>query len=97
MGSGFSKMRKQARLLQDQMEQMRGELEKKEATGSAGNGLVKIVLTGEKQIKKIEINPECVDPQDVEGLQDLIIGAFADASKKLEEETAGLSVPGLGL
>lgn len=84
MGSGFSKMKKQARLMQDQFGKMREELKSKEVMGSAGNGLVTVTLNGEKVLKKISINPECVHPSDVEGLQDLIVAAFEDAAQKLE-------------
>ena len=82
MGSGFSKMKKQAKMMQEQYSQMRQQLESKMVEGSAGNGLVTVTLNGEKELKKISIRPECVNPQDVEGLQDLIVAAFADASKK---------------
>lgn len=85
MGSGYSKMKKQARAMQAQMGQMRETLKNTEATGSAGNGLVRVTLDGEKNLKKIAINPECVTPNDVEGLQDLIMAAFADAKQQLEQ------------
>lgn len=84
MGSGFSKMKKQARAMQAQMENLRENLKSTEATGSAGNGLVTVTLDGEKNLKKISIKPECVTPDDVEGLQDLILAAFADAKQKIE-------------
>ena len=84
MGSGFSKMKKQARMMQDQIGQVRENLKKTSSTGSAGNGLVAITIDGEKSIKSISIKPECVNPNDIEGLQDLIIAAFADAARKLE-------------
>jgi DNA-binding YbaB/EbfC family protein len=84
MGSGFSKMKKQARMLQNQVSQARENMQKTEVTGSSGNGLVSITLNGEKSMKAIAIRPECVDPGDVEGLQDLIIAAFEDAVQKLD-------------
>ncbi len=87
MGSGYSKMKKQAKLFQDQMAKMQEDMQKLEVSGSAGNGLVEITLTGEKEIKKLTIKPECVDPEDVEGLQDLIIVAFNEAAKKIEENS----------
>jgi DNA-binding YbaB/EbfC family protein len=83
MGSGFSKMKKQARLMQEQFSQMQSELAKKEIEGQAGNRLVVVTLDGKKNLKKIAINPQCL--ADVEGLQDLIIGAFEDAASKLDE------------
>ena len=91
MGSGFSKMKKQAKLMQAQMGQIKEQQAQKTVEGSAGGGLVTITLNGEKTLKKIIIKPECVNPNDIDGLQDLILGAFEDASKKLEaeEDTAG--------
>lgn len=84
MGSGFSKMKKQARLMQEQMSQAQTKMESTQVEGSAGNGLVTVVLSGVKDLKKISIRPECLT--DAEGLQDLIIAAFEDASKKLEKK-----------
>ena len=84
MGSGFSKMKKQARMMQEQISQMRGNLENLRVEGLAGAGLVTVTLNGEKELKKICIKPECLT--DVEGLQDLIIAAFTDASRKIDAE-----------
>ncbi|MFS8563529.1 MAG: YbaB/EbfC family nucleoid-associated protein [Rhabdochlamydiaceae bacterium] len=84
MGSGFSKMKKQARLLEEQYTKARQDIEGREFTGSAGNGLVNIVISGDKEIKSIKIKPECIDISDLEGLEDLIKAAHADASKKIE-------------
>jgi len=97
MGSGFSKMKKQAKLFQDQLAQMQDEMKKLEVTGTAGNGLVTVVLSGEKELKKISINPDCVDPEDIEGLQDLIIAAFHDGAKKIEEKNPSGGMDALGL
>lgn len=97
MGSGFSKMKKQAKMFQEQMAKMQEDMQKLEVKGQAGNGLVKITLSGEKEIKKLSIKPECVDPEDIEGLQDLIIVAFNDAAKKIEENSPSNSMGGLDL
>lgn len=83
MGSGFSKMKKQARMMQEQVSQMREQLANATFEGSAGSGLVTLTLNGEKELKKISIKPECLS--DLEGLQDLIIAAFEDASQKIEK------------
>ena len=93
MGSGFSKMKKQARLMQDQFSQIRDNLQKTEVTGSAGAGLVTVTMDGEKSVKKILIKPECVNPSDVEGLQDLIIAALQDASQKLASTHSSSQTP----
>ncbi len=86
MGSGFSKMKKQAKLMEQQFELMRNERKKTLVTGTSGNGLVTITLNGEKELQSILIKPDCGDPKDVEGLQDLIQAAYADAYSKIEEE-----------
>src|SRR5688572_27117218 len=91
MGSGFSKMKKQAKMMQAQMGQMRQDLASQTAEGSAGGGLVTVLVNGEKEIKKITIKPECVNPNDIEGLQDLIIAAHEDALSKLPEPTNPLA------
>lgn len=93
MGSGFSKMKKQARMMQEQFSQMKEKLQDTLVEGSAGNGLVTVTLNGEKEMKKITIKPECVNPNDIEGLQDLILGAYEDAAAKLASQTSG-SMPG---
>ena len=87
MGSGFSKMKKQRRGLEEQFSKMQEEMQASEFKGLAGNGLVEIVLNGEKKVKSLIIKPECVDPSDVEGLQDLIMAAFESAEKQIEEKS----------
>ena len=66
---------------------MQNQMQHTEITGSAGNGLVTLVLTGDCEMKSITIKPECVDAEDIEGLQDLIKAAFKDAKGKLESQT----------
>jgi DNA-binding YbaB/EbfC family protein len=90
MGSGFSKMKKQMRMMQDQMSQVKETLQKTIVQGSAGGGLVTVTINGEKDLKKITIKPECTS--DLEGLQDLIIAAFEDASAKLESQQNSLNL-----
>lgn len=98
MGSGFSKMKKQARLLEQQMEKMKDELKNKTIIGTSGNGLVTVTLNGEKELKNIQIKPECVDPNDLEGLEDLIKAAFENAYSQVEEEGSPMGLPaGLSL
>ncbi len=79
MGSGFSKMKKQAR----QFGRIQEEMKTKIFEGSSGNGLVTIVLNGDKELQKLSIKPDCVDPTDVEGLEDLIQEAFSNAYKQI--------------
>lgn len=93
MGSGFSKMKKQARQMEQQMELMKESLKSKSFVGISGNGLVTVTLNGEKALTNIKIKPECVDPSDVEGLEDLIKAAFQDASSKTSEEESPFGLP----
>lgn len=86
MGSGFSKMKKQAKMLEQQFSKMQEELQTIEVTGEAGNGLVKITLSGDRKMKKISIDKECVDPEDVEALEDLIQAAYTEAAKQVDEK-----------
>ena len=95
MGSGFSKMKKQARMMQEQYAKMREEMQNKRVTGTSGNGLVTITLDGEKTMQEIKIKPDCVDPEDVEGLEDLIRAAYNDASSQLESESSDNDMSGL--
>lgn len=96
MGSGYSKMKKQARLMEQQLETMRNDMKNKQMTGTSGNGLVAVVINGEKELLEITIQPQCVDPGDLEGLQDLIKAACDDAYRKLSDDNpmASLSLPG---
>ena len=77
MGRGFAKMMKQARLLQQ-------ELQALECTGKAGGDLVTIVVSGERELKSVKIHPDCVDPKDVEGLEDLIVQAYQNAIQQVD-------------
>lgn len=96
MGTGFSKKKKEAKLLQEQFSQLQNQMQNAEATGSAGNGLVTITLTGDGDLKKVKINPDCVDPDDVEGLEALIKSAHADAQAKLKSQAPNMpKMPGL--
>lgn len=89
MGTGHSKRKKQARELQGKLMNMQKEMVEKEVSGQAGNGLVQVVMTGEYKIKSFKINPECVDPEDIEGLEDLVKAAFTDALTKLDKPSEG--------
>lgn len=92
MGSGFSRKKKDAKLMQQQITQMHQQMSQTEMKGSAGNGLVTITLSGDGEMKTVKIKPECVDPEDVEGLELLIKSAYNDAQKNLKEKApAGMS------
>ncbi len=72
--------------MQEQFSQIKDKMQDTSVEGSAGNGLVTLTLNGSKELKKIAIKPECIDPKDVEGLQDLILAAFEDAASKLDNQ-----------
>lgn len=93
MGSGFAKKKKEAKLMQEQLSKMQNQMQSMEVVGSAANGLVTITLTGDNEMKNIKIKPECIDPEDAEGLEMLIKTAYADAQKKVKDQAP--SLPGL--
>jgi DNA-binding YbaB/EbfC family protein len=92
MGSGFAKKKKQAKQFQNQLMQAQEQLSNTTYTGTAGNGLVNITISGDFEIKKVSIAKECVDPEDVEGLELLVTAAFKDAAKQAQDS----SMPNLG-
>ncbi len=85
MPGNMSNLMKQAQRMQRQMEESQKELEEKEVTGTAGGGAVSITVSGKKDIKKVKIDPEAVDPEDVEMLEDLIMAAANDALHQIDE------------
>lgn len=97
MGSGFAKKKKEMKKMQQQMEEMQEKMKTTTATGTAGGGLVSVTLNGEHEMTRISIKPDCVDPEDVEGLEDLILAAYNDAKKGIEKQTPSLGggFPGL--
>ena len=92
MGSGFSKMKRQAKQLEDQLSKFQEEMRNKTFQGSAGGGLVKVTINGEKEIQEVKINPECVDPEDIEGLEDLIKAAINDSHKNIDNDQGAMGL-----
>lgn len=100
--SQINKLLKQAQKMQSQVAKIQEEMQKKEFEGVSGGGMIKAVLNGANQLVAIKINPEVVNPQEVEMLEDLIIAAHSAAMEKLKETsettygslTGGLSLPG---
>ncbi|PRZ43010.1 hypothetical protein CLV47_10366 [Antricoccus suffuscus] len=76
---------KQAQQMQEQLQKAQQEIQSATVEGSAGSGLVKVVMTGGGELQSIEIDPKAVDPDDVETLQDLIIAAVRDGSREASE------------
>ncbi len=79
---------KQAQQMQSQMQEMQTKLEAMEITGEAGAGLVKVILNGKSDMRKITIDPKIIDPSDTEMLGDLILAAHRDAKTKIEAASA---------
>ena len=104
MGVGdMQKQLKQMQAMQREMEQSQAELAEREFTSTAGGGAVEVVINGNKEITKLNIDKDVVDPDDVEMLQDLLIAAVNEGMRQVdavvEQEmskiTGGLGIPGL--
>jgi DNA-binding YbaB/EbfC family protein len=101
---GFGNFAKMAQQMQADMARAEQELTQLQVEGTAGGGAVKAVVTGKREIVSIEIQPDVVDPEDVEMLQDLVLAAVGDAlqkARKAEEDrmariTGGIKIPGMG-
>jgi len=96
-------MMKQMQKMQKKMAEAQEELGEKRLEGTAGGGMVKVIVSGQKEVLEVVIDPSVVDPEDVEMLQDLVVIATNDAMTKAEELsnstmgqfTKGLNLPGM--
>ena len=103
-GGGQAAMMKKVQQMQEDMQNKQAELEAAEYEVTSGGGMVKITISGTKEIKSLKIDPSVVYPEDIEMLEDLIVAAVNEAVSKVEstaeEEmakiTSGLNIPGLG-
>lgn len=87
-GMNQAAMLKQAQKMQQEMLRMQEEMENKTYTAAAGGGMVKATVSGKHQLMALEINPEAVDPEDVEMLQDMVIAAVNEAMRTADEDSA---------
>ena len=87
MPGNMNNLMKQAQRMQRQMEEAQKELETKEVTATAGGGVIEVTVSGKKEVTKVKIDPEAVDPEDVETLEDLVMAAVNEAFKKIDEES----------
>lgn len=87
MPGNMNNLMKQAQKMQKQMEESQKALEEKEYTATAGGGAVEITVSGKKEVIKVKLAEEAVDPDDVEMLEDLIMAAMNEALRKMEEES----------
>ena len=102
-GMNQAAMIKQAQKMQMEMQRMQEEMENKTYTAAAGGGMVKASVNGKHEVVNLEINPEAVDPDDVEMLQDMVIAAVNEAMRAADTEaannmsrlTGGLNLGGL--
>ena len=86
MPGNMNNLMKQAQRMQQQMEEAQKALEEKLFTVSAGGGAVEVTISGKKEITAVKIDPEVVDPEDVEMLQDLVMAAVNEAFRTVEKE-----------
>ena len=88
MPGNMNNLMKQAQRMQRQMEESQKELETKEFTAKAGGGAVEVTLTGKKEVMKVKLSQEVVDPDDVEMLEDLVMAATNEALRMAEDANA---------
>lgn len=94
---------KQAQKMQEEMERVQKETEEETVEAAAGGGAVKVVVSGKKEIKSLTIDPDAVDPDDVETLEDMIMAAVNEGIKRADDLmaermgaiTGGINIPGL--
>ena len=99
MPGNMNNLMKQAQKMHKQMEENHKALEEKEFTATAGGGAVEVTISGKKEVTKVKISEDAVDPDDVEMLEDLIMAATNEALRKVEDEAAkamGKLAGGLG-
>lgn len=88
MPGNMSNLMKQAQRMQRQMEESQKELETKEFVAKAGGGAVEVTVTGKKEIAKVKLSEEVVDPEDIEMLEDLVMAAANEALRMADEANA---------
>jgi len=102
-GGNMNKMMKQVQKMQGDMLKLQEELGDMTVEATAGGGVVKIVMTGKQEVKELTLDPEILNPEENEMVQDLLVAAFNEALRKSQElsstemskVTGGLKVPGL--
>ena len=102
-GMNMQQMMKQARKMQEQLASVQANLSETTVDASAGGGMVKVTVNGDMQLVSVKIDPEAVDPDDIEMLEDMIVAAVNEAvrgvneiaSKQMGAITGGLNIPGM--
>lgn len=85
MPGNMNNLMKQAQRMQRQMEEAQKNLEEQEITATAGGGVVEVTISGKREVTKVKLSEEVVDPDDIETLEDLIMAATNEALRKVEE------------
>ncbi|MCM1299813.1 MAG: YbaB/EbfC family nucleoid-associated protein [Firmicutes bacterium] len=101
--SNMNQMIKQAQKMQDDIAAVQAKLDETEFTASAGGGMIELTMTGGKVLKSVKLNPDCIDKENPEDLEDIIVAGVNAILQKVEEEstkemekvTGGLNMPGL--
>ena len=101
--NNIQQLARQAQKIQEDMEAANAQLDTKEYEAAAGGGAVKVTVTGKMELTKVEIQPEVVDPEDVEMLSDLVMAAANEAlrtaakekEERMESISGGLNIPGM--
>ena len=98
----LSGLMKQASQMQAKMQEMQAKMEAMEVEGTAGAGLVTVILTGKGDMKRVKVDPKLADPAEMEMLEDLVVAAHTEARRRIEEimademakVTGGMQLPG---
>lgn len=101
--SNMNAMVKQAQKMQEDIQTVQEKLENEEFTETAGGGMIELTMTGGKVLKSVKLNPDCVDKDDIDSLQDIIVAGVNAIIQKVEDQSAqemekvtgGVSFPGL--
>ena len=88
MPGNMNNIMKQAQKMQKQMEEAQAQLEESSYTATSGGGAVEVTISGKKEITSIKFDPEVVDPDDIEMIEDLTMAAVNEAIRKIEEVSA---------
>ena len=102
-GGNMNSMMKKVQKMQQEMARTQQDIEEKEFSSTAGGGVIEAVVNGKKEVVKIKIDEDVVDPEDTEMLEDLVVAAINDALKKADEYsqkemgklTGNINIPGL--
>ena len=99
----MQQLMKQAQRMQENMQKKQAELNAQEFSASSGGGMVKVTVNGAREVLSVEIDPQCVDPDDVEMLQDMVMAAVNEAlrmageatEREMSKLTGGMNLGGL--